>query len=298
MQQTINAFFKRREGARDRVPPTLEERRAAFAPADVRHPLPQDVSVTRVLAGGVSAHWLTAPGVEADRVLLYLHGGGYKMGSLRSHGELAARLGRAGGMRVLLLEYRLAPEHPFPAALDDAVAAWQWLRADQGLPTSSLAVAGDSAGGGLALALLVSLRESGQDLPATLALMSPWTDLTLSGASMSERAGDDPILTPDGVRQLAADYLAGADPTTALASPLFASMKGLPPMLVQAGGAEVLFSDAQRLAEAASAAGVEVTLEIRDGLPHVYQSVLPAPEATAATTRMGIFLRTRTRAGC
>jgi len=272
MQETINAFLRRREGA-DQLPrPTLDERRVMFAPGGVLYPLPQDVAVTEVDAGGVPAHWLTAPGVDTERVLLYLHGGGYRMGSFRSHGELAARLGRASGLRVLLLDYRLAPEHPFPAALDDAVAAWRWLRAEQGFQASSLAVAGDSAGGGLALALLVMLRDSGQDLPAALGLMSPWTDLTLSGASMSERVGDDPVLTPEVVRQLARDYLAETDPSAGLASPLFASLVSLPPMLVQVGGAELLLSDSERLADAASAVGVDVTLNVGDGLPHVYQS--------------------------
>ncbi len=152
MQDLIEAFMDQQKASASQAPPTLEERRAAFAPAGRLHPVPDDVLVSEVTAGGVPAHWLGAPGADAGRVLLYLHGGGYELGSLRSHGELAARLGRASGMRVLFPEYRLAPEHPFPAAIDDVVAAWRWLRSDQDLGARSTAVAGDSAGGGLAVA--------------------------------------------------------------------------------------------------------------------------------------------------
>ena len=165
MQDSIEALRARRKASAGQAPATLEERRAAFTPGDRLHPVPEDVRVTEVTAGGVPAHWLTAPGTDAGRVLLFLHGGGYELGSLRSDGELAARLGRASGMRVLFPEYRLAPEHPFPAAIDDVLAAWRWLRAGQGLNATSLAVAGDSAGGGLATALLVATRDAGQALP-------------------------------------------------------------------------------------------------------------------------------------
>jgi monoterpene epsilon-lactone hydrolase len=239
----------------------------------------------------VPAHWLAAPGADAGRVLLFLHGGGYELGSLRSDGELAARLGRASGMRVLFPEYRLAPEHPFPAAIDDVLAAWRWLRTDQDLSARSIAVAGDSAGGGLAVALLVAARDAGEALPAAAVLMSPTVDLTSSGASMTERADQDPISTPAMLRQFASDYLAGADPKTPLASPLFASLSGLPPLLVQVGTADLLLSDSERLAAAAAEAGVDVTLEIGEGLPHVYQLMLGTPEAAEATEQIGKFLR-------
>ena len=224
MQDAIDALRDRRKASAGQAPPTLEERRAAFVPGDRLHPVPDDVLVTEVTAGGVPAHWLAAPGADTGRVLLFLHGGGYELGSLRSDGELAARLGRASGMRVLFPEYRLAPEHPFPAAIDDVLAAWRWLRTDQDLSARSIAVAGDSAGGGLAVALLVATRDAGQALPAAAALMSPTVDLTSSGASMTERADQDPISTPAMLRQFASDYLAGADPKTPLASPLFASL--------------------------------------------------------------------------
>ena len=291
MQQLIDAFRDRRAARAGQAPPTLEELRAGFAPAGRIHPLPDDVLVAAVTAGGVPAYWLDAPGVDPSQVLVFVHGGGFRLGSLRSHGELATRLGRASGMRVLFPEYRLAPEHPFPAAIDDVLAAWRWLRTDQDLSAGSIAVAGDSAGGGLAVALLVALRDAGEALPAAAALMSPHVDLTSSGASMTERANQDPIFTPAALRQMASDYLAVADPTTPLASPLFAALGGLPPLLVQTGTAELLLSDSERLASAATQAGVEVTLQLGEGLPHVYPILLDTPEAAEATEKIAQFLR-------
>ena len=295
MQDVIDGLREQRKAAAGRVPPTLAERRATFAPAGRPHPVPDDVQVTEVSAGGVPAHWLDAPGTEAGRVLIFLHGGGFEFGSVRSDGELAARLGRAAGMRVLFPEYRLAPEHHFPAAIDDVIAAYRWLRTDQRLSASSIAVAGDSAGGGLAVGLLVATRDAADALPAAAALMSPTVDLTSSGASMTERVEEDPISTPAMLRQFAADYLAGADPRTPLASPLFASLAGLPPLLVLVGTADLLLSDSERLAAAADQAGVDVTLEIGEGLPHVYPLMLGTPEAAEATEEIGKFLRARVR---
>ena len=295
MQDAIDVLRDRQKASATQAPTTLDERRASFTPGDRLHPIPGDVLVTDVTAGGVPAHWLTAPGADTGRVLLFLHDGGYELGSVDSDGELAARLGRAGGMRVLFPEYRLAPEHPFPAAIDDVLAAWRWLRTDQGLSAPSVAVAGASAGGGLAVALLVATRDAGEALPAAAVLMSPTVDLTGSGASMTERADQDPISTPAMLRQFASDYLAGADPKTPLASPLFTPLAGLPPLLVQVGTADLLLSDSERLAAAAGEAGVDVTVEIGDGLPHVYQLTLGTPEAAEATERIGKFLRARVR---
>jgi epsilon-lactone hydrolase len=293
MQDLIDTLRDRQKASAGQNPPTLEELRATFAPAGRLYPVPDDVRVTEVDAGGVPAHWLAAPGADTGRVLLFLHGGGFELGSLRSDGELAARLGRASGMRVLFPEYRLAPEHPFPAAIDDVLAAWRWLRTDQGLGARSIAVAGDSAGGGLAVALLVATRDAGEALPAAATLMSPTVDLTSSGASMTERVDQDPFSTPALLRQLASDYLAGADPKTPVASPLFASLSGLPPLLVLVGTADLLLSDSERLAAAATEAGVDVTLEIGEGLPHVYPIMLGTPEAAEATEQIGKFLRAR-----
>src|SRR5580692_7888176 len=292
MHDAIDAFRHQQQASAGQAPPPLEEWRASFTPAGRPHPVPDDVLVTEVTAGGVPAHWLEAPGTQTDRVLIFLHGGGFEFGSVRSDGELAARLGRAAGMRVLFPEYRLAPEHHFPAAIDDVIGAYRWLRTDQRLSASSIAVAGDSAGGGLAVGLLVATRDAADALPAAAALMSPTVDLTSSGASMTERVEEDPISTPAMLRQFAADYLAGADPKTPLASPLFASLSGLPPLLVQVGTADLLLSDSERLAAAAAEAGVNVILEIGEGLPHVYQLLLGTPEAAEATEQTGKFLRT------
>jgi monoterpene epsilon-lactone hydrolase len=295
MQDVIDVLRDRQKASASQAPPTLAERRAAFTPGDRLHPVPDDVLVTEVTAGGVPAHWLAAPGADTGRVLLFLHGGGYELGSLRSDGELAARLGRASGMRVLFPEYRLAPEHPFPAAIDDVLAAWRWLRTGQGLSAASLAVAGDSAGGGLAVALLVATRDAREALPAAAVLMSPTVDLTSSGASMTERGDQDPISTPAMLGQFASDYLAGADPKTPLASPLFAPLSGLAPLLIQVGTADLLLSDSERLAAAAAQAGVDVTLQVGEGLPHVYPIMLGTPEAAEATEQIGKFLRALVR---
>lgn len=289
MQELIDGFRARKAARAGAPAPTLDEQRAGFAPAGIVHPIPPDVRVTPVSAGAVPAHWLDAPGTDAGQVLLYPHGGGFRLGSLSSHGELAARLGRAAGMRVLLPEYRLAPEHPFPAALDDVLTTWRWLRAEA--PRANIALAGDSAGGGLAVSLMVALRDAGATLPAAAALMSPHVDLSSSGASMTERVDQDPMFTPAMLRQLAADYLGGADPRTPLASPLFASLAGLPPLLILSGTAELLLSDSERLAAAATDAGLDVTLRLRDGLPHVYPILLGTPEAAEATEEIAAFLR-------
>ena len=291
MQQLLRVLHERQAHA-PATPPPLAEERADFAPAGPLHPIPDDVRVTEVSAGGVPAHWLDAPGTDPDRVLLFLHGGGFRFGSLRSDGELAARIGRASGMRVLFVEYRLAPEHPYPAAIDDVRSAWRWLVERGGAPRAA-AVAGDSAGGGLAVALLVATRDAAERPPAAAVLMSPTVDLTSSGASMSERVDQDPISTPALLKELAADYLAGADPRTPLASPLFAPLAGLPPLLIVVGTADLLLSDSERLAQAASDAGVDVELQVGEGLPHVYPLMLGTPEAAAATETIGRFLRER-----
>ena len=194
-------------------------------------------------ADGVPAWRLTDPeadpAADAGRLLLYLHGGGYQLGSLHSHGPLAVELGRATGRRVLLPEYPLAPEHPFPAAVEDTLTTWRWIVAD-GTDPASVVIAGDSAGGGLALTLLQSLRDAGERLPAGAVLISPFLDLTASGASLTGRAGQDPVFTPDAIRRFAAVYLNGADPRDPAASPLLGSQQGLPPLLIQAGGAAVV----------------------------------------------------------
>ena len=241
--------------------------------------------------GGVPATWFHPAGADTTCAVLYLHGGGYALGSAFSHGELIARIARALGVPALAVDYRLAPEHPFPAAHDDALTAWRWLTTQYQLPAERITLAGDSAGGGLTLALLIALRNGCQPLPAAAALLSPWTDLTLSGPTLTSRADQDPALTPGLLAHLASDYLAGSDPQHPLASPLFADLTGLPPLLIQVGTAEILLSDSERLADKARAAGVEVTLHREDHAPHIYPSLTDVPQAHEATTRIGTFLR-------
>lgn len=244
-----------------------------------------------VSAGGVDARWIQVPGARNDRTLLYFHGGGFQVGSVRSHYELIARLSQASGCRALGVNYRLAPEHRFPAAVHDACRAYQWLL-DQGIHPGRIAVAGDSAGAGLAVSALVALRDQGRPLPAAAVLMSAWTDLTASGESYAGRAEADPIHQRPMILAMARNYLGeSGDPRDPLASPLFADLKGLPPMLIQVGDRETVLDDSRVLALKARAAGVDVQLEVWAGMIHVFQQ-FPAelPEAVRAIASIGRFL--------
>ncbi|MEC3919168.1 alpha/beta hydrolase [Nocardia sp. CDC160] len=290
MLAVIDGLFKRRL-ARPAIAPPLEVLRAGFAPAGVIHEIPDDVAVVEVSAAGVPAFWIEAPTAQRDRVLLFVHGGGFSLGSIRSHGELAARLGRVSRARVLFPEYRLAPEHPFPAGLEDVQSAWHWLVEDQSVPPESIVLVGDSAGGNLITAFTLAVRDSGAALPAATVLLSPVLDLTASGRSFVEREGQDPKFTAIALRSLYSDYLAGSDPLDPLASPLFANLVGLPPVLIQVGTAELLLSDSERFAAAARAAGVDVTLQIEEGLPHVYPIMRDTPEAAGSTIEIAEFIR-------
>jgi epsilon-lactone hydrolase len=289
----IESFAKQyrdRKEAGGGPPRSIEELREGFAPGGQIFPVPDDTTIEPAQLAGVPCSWLVSPDANPDRVLLYLHGGGFQVGSLRSHGEVVTRLARATGVPALFPEYRLIPEHPYPAALDDVRAVWRQLRAD-GVPAGAVVLVGDSAGGCLAMALLVALRDAGEPLPAGAAVLSPMVDLTVSGESVTGREQRDPIFTAEFIRATAAGYLGAADPRDPLVSPLFADLTGLPPLLIQVGSEEVMFSDAQRLAEAAVAAGVETVFEVGEGLPHGYQIIADAPEAIEATNRAGAFLR-------
>ena len=244
----------------------------------------------RVSAGGVEAEWITAPGARADRVLLYLHGGGYLLGSVRSHWDLIARLSAASGCRALGLDYRLSPEHPFPAPVEDATAAYLWLL-DQGISPERIAVAGDSAGGGLTAATLIALRDAGTDLPAAGVMISPWVDLEAEGESMQSREELDPMVQRPLILAMAETYLAGADPRSPLAAPLHAKLEGLPPLLIHVGDHETLLDDATRFAAKARAASVDVTLEPWDEMFHVWHLFTDLPEAAQAVEVIGTFLR-------
>jgi epsilon-lactone hydrolase len=272
---------------------TVAQRRAQYERAERVFPTAPDVAIEIVKAPERDAEYLRPPGVLDDAAVLYLHGGGYVIGSPRSHRHLAAAIGRAAGTPTLLLDYRLAPEHPFPAAVDDAVAAYQWLLA-RGFPSGRLVVAGDSAGGGLTVALLLALRERGIPRPAGGVCISPWVDLTCSGASYTTKAGTDPIVTRDGVTAMAQAYAGTGDFKGPLVSPLFADLRGLPPLLVQVGSEEVLLDDAVGLSARARAAGVDVTLEEWPAMIHVWHWFLPMlDEAERAIATIGGFVRTR-----
>ena len=242
-------------------------------------------------ANGVAAEWTSTPGADPTRAIMFLHGGGYISGSLDSHRHMIAQAGREARARTLALAYRLAPEHPFPAALEDAVAGYRFLLS-KGLEPRHIAIAGESAGGGLAVATMVSLREAGLALPACCWLSSPWVDLEVTGESMTTKASIDPLIQKEYLLELARAYLDGADPRTALASPLYADLEGLPPMLIQVGSAETLLDDAVRLAHVAGTANVRVMLEIWPDMIHAwhlfYQQVAAGRRALAA---VGQFIR-------
>lgn len=245
---------------------------------------------------GVAAVRFQGQGADASRALLYLHGGGYTTGAIASHEALTSRLALAAGCPVFALDYRLAPEHPFPAALEDAVAACRAL-AGRGIAPGRLALAGDSAGGGLAAAALLALRDDGDALPGCAVLISPWADLAGESGWASADEAADPMVTIASLHRMAGAYLAGGDARHPLASPIFAELAGLPPLLIQVGTAEILLTDATVFAQRARAAGVEVTLEVEPGAPHVWHHFLPMlPEAVAAVERIAAFLRQRSDA--
>jgi len=254
--------------------------------------LEPDVRVEPVTLGGMAAEWITSAAVSPGHVVLYLHGGGYVVGSLNTHRDLAARLGRAAGARVLAIDYRLAPEHPHPAAVDDATAAYRWLLA-QGVAVDHLAVAGDSAGGGLTIATLIALRDLDVPLPTGGVCFSPWVDMEATGESMRTMV-NDPMLSRALTLHFARFYLGTTDPRTPLASPLHAELRGLPPLLIQASRDEVLLDDATRITEKARRAGVDCELDLTDEVPHVWQIFAGIlPEGQQALDRAGAFLRRR-----
>lgn len=267
---------------------SLDEQRAVMEASADMYPAEADVSAHEVTVGGIPADWVTIEGIETDRIILYFHGGGYSMGSRNTHRGLAGRLARAARARVLLPDYRLAPEHPFPAAVEDATACWRWL-VSEGYSPKRMVIAGDSSGGGLTLATLLALKAASDPLPACAVGLSPWTDLEGKGATAEPGAVDDPMLTPEGVRSSGQQY-AGDHLRHPLASPLYGDLHNLPPLLIQVGTREILLSDSTRFAEKAQTAGVKVTLEIEEGLIHVWHMFSDVPEAQSAIARIGAFI--------
>jgi len=256
------------------------------------HP-PRRTAVRSVVAEGVPAEWLEPNQGNSSRAILYLHGGGYVLCSTKTHRSLAGQIALAAGVPLLSIEYRLAPEHPFPAALEDALAAYRWLLA-QGIAAERIAIGGDSAGGGLTLAVTVRLLAMGQPLPAALFLISPWTDLTFSGESHRTRKKADPVFQGQGGVSFAPAYAGNHELTDPLISPLFADLHGLPPTLIQVGSDEILLSDSTRVEAKMISAGVPVDLQIWEGMWHVFQTFAPwFPEAGQAVKRIGRFIRTQ-----
>jgi acetyl esterase/lipase len=248
----------------------------------------------RVNAGGVTAEWVTAEGSADGRVVLYLHGGGYVIGSVQTHRILMAGLSQASGARVLGLDYRLAPEHPFPAAVEDAISAYRWLLAE-GYDPAGISVAGDSAGGGLTVAALVQIRYLGLPMPGAAVCISPWVDMEGIGESMETRSEADPMVKKDGLEFMARTYLGGSDSRAPLAAPLYADLRGLPPTLIQVGDAEVLLDDSTRLAGIAREAGVDVKMDVWDDMIHVWHLFAPIlPEGRQALAQAGDFIKKHT----
>ena len=288
-RQTLDAILRQ-----SAFPPDsdVDEQRRQLRALLSAQPLPAEVTVTAATLGGVPTAEITVDGVEPRHVVLYFHGGVYVMGDAFLGADLASQVGRRTLAKVISVDYRLAPEHPYPAAVDDALAAYEALLLD-GTAPSDIIFAGESAGGGLAVATLVNARDHGLPLPAAAYVMSPYADLTLAGASMETRRESDPLLSLEALRARIIDYTAGQDAALGLISPLFADLTGLPPLIIQAGTHEVLLDDAIRLAGAAAAADVEVTLDITPGVPHVFQAYHPIlDEAAAALDRAGQLLST------
>jgi epsilon-lactone hydrolase len=270
---------------------SLEEDRVSYETMLSALTVDDDISTERIGAGGVPAEWIAAPGANPAVVMLYLHGGGYVLGSMRTHRVMLAYLARACQGKVLGLDYRLAPENPFPAPVDDTLAAYRWLLA-QGYDHRQIVLAGDSAGGGLVVAAMVVMRYVGEPLPAAGVCLSPWVDMEATGQSFVTNAASDPSVAKDRIVRMAGIYLAGKSPQAPLASPIHADLRGLPPLFVQVGSIETLLDDAKALTARAQAAGVSVECEVWEDMPHVWHHFAPIlPESQQAIARIGEFVR-------
>jgi epsilon-lactone hydrolase len=286
-QETLDAILRQSAFPADS---DVNEQRRLLRELLSAQPLPADVTVTAAELGGVPTAEITVDGIEPRHVVLYFHAGVYVMGDAFLVADLASQVGRRTDAKVVSVGYRLGPEHPYPAAVDDALAAYEALLQD-GIAPADIAFAGESAGGGLAVATLVNARDHGLPLPTAAFVMSPYADLTLAGASMETRRAADPLLSREALQARVPDYTAGQDAALGLISPVFADLSGLPPLIIQAGGHEVLLDDAVRLAQQAITADVEVSLDITPGMPHVFQAYYPIlDEAAAALDRAGQLL--------
>jgi len=286
-RETLDAILRQASFPPDA---TVDDQRRALREVLSAQPLPADVTVTEGGLGGVRTAEITVDGIEARHVVVYFHSGVYVLGDAFLSADLASQVGRRTSAKVISVDYRLAPEDPYPAAVEDALAAYEALLGDS-TAASDIAFAGESAGGGLAIATMVTARDHGLPLPAAAFVMSPYVDLTLSGATMRTKREADPLLTPEALAARVGDYTAGQDAALPLISPIFAELSGLPPLIIQAGSHEVLLDDAIRLAGVAATDDVEVTLEITPGVPHVFQANHASlDEAVTALERAGQLL--------
>lgn len=274
-------------------PPSIQEARAVIDFAASQAVLPQGATVEDVSAGGVPSEWVRAADADANRVIMHLHGGGYTKCSCKSSRLTAAQISAASGCSVLVVGYRLAPEHPFPAALEDATAAYRWL-IDQGFKPEKIVLLGDSSGAGLSVSTMVTLLKESDRLPCAAVLLSPWADLGCSGESITSRAEVDPWMTEKACRECAEMYAPGMDLKHPLISPVFSDLHGMPPLLIHVGTDEILLDDALRLAENAKAAGVDVTLEVWEGMWHVWHYFAPnLPEGIEAINKIGAYVKSK-----
>ena len=273
---------------------SVEEQRAQFEMAVAMMTVaPEGVAWTKVDAGGVPAIWADAEEGSSDHVVMYVHGGGYVIGSATGYRNFTGQLASAVGCRVLSVDYRLAPEHPHPAAVEDSTSAYRWLL-DHGFGADRLAISGDSAGGGLTVSTLLKLRDDATPLPVAGVPISPWVDMEGIGESMTTRAEVDMLVDEVGLKGMAEMFLAGQDARDPLAAPLYGDFSGLPPLLIQVGDEETLLDDSTRLAEAAESAGVEVRLDVFPEMQHVFQLFTGnMPEADEAVAQIGAWLRPR-----
>jgi epsilon-lactone hydrolase len=277
--------------------PTVEEQRAGYDEYGDLMPLPPDASVKQVTWGGIPVHVVDVNTQTSRSVVFYLHGGGYVIGSVRSHQGFAALFSQRSQARVAIVEYALAPERPFPAAVDDAISAYRGLLAT-GVDPSDIVISGDSAGGGLALALLVALRDAGDAMPAGAALMSPWSDLSFTGETLATNKHIDTMVAEDMIRVMASHYVGDGDPTHPLVSPVYAELSGLPPLQIHVGSDEILLDDSRRIATIAATSGVDCELTVWEEMIHVFPNFAPLlPEthdAHTALNQMATFVRRRT----
>lgn len=287
-------WLLRAQSSTARKAATLDERRTALLRGARYLRMPRLVDVDQTRVGKMAAEWLQPAGVDDNLSILYLHGGAYTMGSCTTHRALASRIAIASRARVLLPEFRLAPEHAFPASLEDARDSYLWLL-EKGVSADTIAVVGDSSGGGLAVAAMVLARDEGLPLPAAIVCLSPWADLEMKGESISTRAQVDPICSLDESRFHADMYIGEGDPRAGLLSPIHADLSGLPALLIQVGDREILLSDSIRLAERAREDGVDVDLQVWDGMWHVWHLFAwYVPEAQRAIDSIGGFVRMHT----